>query len=216
MRGPSAVAGVAAGAVVLAGAMAALAAGSGYTVKLNAADQAAARAMVIRRGDMLPAGGWQGGPTKPDLSVPTCANYAPKMSDLVIVGAAETDWHRADRSIGGDAFIFQTPRMVQLDWQRSVSAVGVECLLTREHAVNVSAARIPLPKLAPRVAAYRAFFDTTTPSGKTERWTLELAAVARGRTEISEGELMRAPAPLALLHADVIRLARIMLSRAPA
>jgi hypothetical protein len=57
-------------------------------IKFNAADQAAARAVVIRRAD-LGSTGWAGGPTKPDLSSgPTCANYHPKVSDLVLTGAA--------------------------------------------------------------------------------------------------------------------------------
>jgi hypothetical protein len=46
-------------------------------VRLNPVDQAAARAVLIRRAD-LGSTGWQGGRVKPDLSAgPTCPNYHP-------------------------------------------------------------------------------------------------------------------------------------------
>ena len=81
---------VVATAVVLAAATAVFAGDGKEQIKFNPADQAAARAVVIRRAD-LGSSGWVGGPTKPDLSSgPTCANYHPKVSDLVLTGAART------------------------------------------------------------------------------------------------------------------------------
>ena len=77
-------------AVALATAVAVPAGDGKEQIKLNAADQAAARAVVIRRAD-LGSSGWAGGPLKPDLSTgPTCPNYDPKVSDLVLTGAART------------------------------------------------------------------------------------------------------------------------------
>jgi hypothetical protein len=62
-------------------------------VHLTAAGQAAARAVVVRRGDLGTAGQWTGGARKPDLSsTMPCAGYQPKQSDLVLIGAAKTVW----------------------------------------------------------------------------------------------------------------------------
>src|SRR5262245_6784630 len=83
--------------VALATGAAALAAGGEkYQVRLNARDQAAARAVVLRRSDLgRSSTAWVGGPQKPDLSpLPPCANFHPKVSDLVITGAAESRFAR--------------------------------------------------------------------------------------------------------------------------
>ena len=64
-----------------------------YQVRLTAAGNAAARAAVVARSDLGSSAAWTGVSKKPDLSSsPTCAGFDPKESDLVIVGAAETDW----------------------------------------------------------------------------------------------------------------------------
>ena len=57
----------AAAAVALGGATVVSAGDGKEQIRLNAADQAAARAVLIRRAD-LGSGGWQGGRVKPDLS----------------------------------------------------------------------------------------------------------------------------------------------------
>src|ERR671934_2424433 len=51
-------------------------------IRIDAADQAAARAALLRRSDL--GTGWNGGPAKPDrLPTGGCAGHAPKLSDLV-------------------------------------------------------------------------------------------------------------------------------------
>src|SRR5918911_2008920 len=63
-------------------------------VKYNRADLAAARAAVMRRSD-LPGSGWKGGRVKPDLGPDACSTYHPKQADLVVTGAAASDFQRA-------------------------------------------------------------------------------------------------------------------------
>src|SRR6266480_2918024 len=112
----------AAAGVALAAATAGLAGDGKEQIRFNAVDQAAARAVLIRRAD-LGSSGWQGGPVKPDLSTgPTCPNYHPKVSDLVVTGAAESIFHRSVFQLGNIVEILQTRRMVRLDWQRTVLA----------------------------------------------------------------------------------------------
>jgi len=63
-------------------------------IRLSAADTAVARAVVIRRSDLRPRQGWKGGLVKPDFSRPVCPFFHPNNSDLVVTGAAESDWDR--------------------------------------------------------------------------------------------------------------------------
>ncbi|MFL5900569.1 MAG: hypothetical protein ACJ75S_05165, partial [Solirubrobacterales bacterium] len=78
-------AGALAAALVLAGAAVA----DKEQIHLTAAGQQAARAAVMQRSDLGGASGWTGGSKKPDLSGGTgCANFQPKQSDLVLIGAA--------------------------------------------------------------------------------------------------------------------------------
>ena len=132
-------------------------------VKFNAADQASARAIVLRRGDLLTASGaWKGGLTKPALSPPpVCANYHPRQSDLVITGAAESDFTQAEAEVDSEAVVLQTAHMVQLDWQRLVLAPGAVPCLRQEFEKSapsggkiVSFGRAPFPKIARYSAAF--------------------------------------------------------------
>src|SRR5205823_8559500 len=141
---------------------AAVSAGGGEQIRFNAADQAAARAVVIRRAD-LGSSGWQGGRVKPDLSGgPTVPNYHPKVSDLVITGAAKADFRRSGFEFASQVQVLQTRRMGALDWRRSVLAPGVVSCLRRTLANGLgstakvnSFAKLPFPHLSTYFALSR-------------------------------------------------------------
>ena len=125
-------------------------------IHLTAAGQAAARAAVMHRADLGGGGGWTGGPKKPDLSSGTgCANFKPKQSDLVLIGAAENVFRHPGVEFDSEAQVLETPAMVRLDWQRTVLAPQVmPCLrsnlekqLTASERL-VSVRRIPFPALS--------------------------------------------------------------------
>jgi hypothetical protein len=181
-------------------------------VKFNAADQAKARAIVIRRSDLRPASGWKGGPTKPDLSPVTCANYHPRLSDLVITGVAETDWNRAALVISSEVEILKTARMVRLDWTRSVNVTGVVCAARKGGATHIGVSRMTFPQIAPYTAAYRLSYEVKA-NGQTIPFVFDFGAIGRGRTEISLGEITERPASEGALRADLLRLARTLVSR---
>jgi hypothetical protein len=188
-------------------------AGGGERVKINAADQAAAKATMIRQGDLRPASGWTGRSVTPDHTAPTCPNFHPKQSDLVVTGSAEATWGRPGWFIVSATDVLKTVRMVRLDWQRSGTEAAIECSLSAAGGTNVSVSKVAFPRLSAIAAAFRASYDVTQ-SGQTLRLVGEFAAVGHGRSELTVGEFTAATASLGTLHADVVRLSRLMLSRA--
>ena len=200
--------------------MPALAGSGGERIAFERRDQAAARAAVLRRSDVRPAG-WTGGPIKPDLSPPeTCRNYRPKQSDLVLTGAAESSFLRSDgRAMDSEVKVLRTARMVSLDWRREVLAPGVMSCQRRlfgkslgSNAKVVSFTRIPFPRIARYVAAFRAVAAVPAGNGKTNRVIVDLVLVSRRRSELSLVTLAPFKAR-AQVAADERRLIRLMLSR---
>jgi hypothetical protein len=219
------VAGNAVAALALAGcaAGAALAGNGREKIRFNAADQAAARATVVRRSDLGSAGGWTGGRVKPDLSPPpSCPNYHPKQSDLVLTGAARSTYRRGALAIDNEAQVLRTRRMVQLDWQREVLVPGtIPCqrrALAKSlgpYASVVSFKRIAFPRVARYSTEFRALVDVRVPGSKTVRLVVDAVLIGRSRTEISL--TMVAPAAeRASLTAAERRLARTLVRRARA
>ena len=190
-------------------------------IRLNAADQAAARAVLIRRSD-LGSSGWQGGPVKPDLSAgPTCPNYHPKRSDLVITGAAKAVFRRSGLEFDSASEVLKTRRMVALDWRRSVLAPGaVPCLRrTLLNGLGSSAKLVSFRKLPfPRVSTYTAFFRgviVVQAQGQTARVLADIVLVGRRRTEITLSVVGPAAAKSAISAAER-RLAPLLVLRARA
>jgi hypothetical protein len=190
-------------------------------VRLNPVDQAAARAVLIRRAD-LGSTGWQGGRVKPDLSAgPTCPNYHPKRSDLVITGAAKAAFRRSALEFDSAAEVLKTRRMVALDWRRSVAAPGVVPCLRRTliKGLGSSAKLVSFKKLPfPRVSTYTAFFRGVIgvqAQGQTVRVLADTVLVGRRRTEITLSVAGPAAAKSAISAAER-RLARVLVSRARA
>jgi hypothetical protein len=193
-----------AAAIAAALALAGSALADQWQVHRTAAGNAAARAAVVSRADLGSASGWTGGSTKPDLtSTPPCGNFAPKQSDLVVVGAAASAWRHQGLELQSQANVLQTAAMVRTDWQRSiVDPRATTCLRTtllKELGAGAKLVRFGVaafPRVAPLVRAYR---GVVTVSGT--KVIVDVVAIGKGRTEI---ELTTA-APLA---ADaVIRIA---------
>lgn len=188
-------------------------------VHLTAAGRAAARAVVVQRGDLGTTGRWTGGARTPDLSsaIP-CAGYQPRQSDLVLIGAAKTVWKSTGLQFESEAQVLQTPAMVRLDWKRSVLAPKVLPCLRRGLAralptteTLVSFRRTSFPRVSTYARANRALIDVKTANG-TVRVMVDIALIGRGRTEIT----LITTAPLAaarVVEAAEIRLARRLAAR---
>jgi hypothetical protein len=190
-------------------------------VRLTARDQAVARAVLIRRSDLRPSAGWTGGRIRPDLTPPTCPNYHPKQSDLVVTGAAAVTWRMSGptfRQFGSEATVLRTRRMVRLDWQRSTSrpAALLSCLRqTLVKAFGSSARLISLetldvPPIAPCALAFHAMLVV-----RGQRGVFEDIGLCRGRTEI-EVTAFGLTRDEQSLSAAALRLARLLVRRARA
>jgi hypothetical protein len=186
-------------------------------IRLNAADQAAARAAVLRRGDV--GSGWAGGAAKPDLSsAMACPGYRPKQSDLVVTGAAEAHYRHTVVDLRSAAEVLQTRSMVARDWRRTVvDPRATRCLrrmltkrLTPEESL-VSFRRLAFPRLARYAAAYRTIVAVEA-QGRRVLMLFDLVLLGRSRTELTLSVVAPAAMRASISRAEV-RLARGLLAR---
>jgi hypothetical protein len=158
---------------------------------LTAKGQAVAKAIVLKRSDL--ATGFV--PHKPsDDARPKGARCdAVDESDLTVTGdASSPDFSRASLgvAIGSSASVYRTQRESNAAWQRARTAGAVQCFadlvrLTSPAAQNVkivSAKRIPFPKVAPNVIAYRVV-ATLTLGKRTVRAYFDAVLLQHGQTQ---------------------------------
>jgi hypothetical protein len=187
-------------------------------IRFNPADQAAARAAVLRRAD-LGSEGWTGGTVKPDLSsTMSCPGYNPKQSDLVLTGAAEADFHHAGIGLQSIAQVLKTRSMVARDWKRTVvDPRALTCLrrmLTKQLTANerlVSFRKLAFRPLARYTAAYRLLIAVRT-QGQRVLVMVDVVLVGRSRTELTLTVAAPFAARASISRAEV-RLARGLLAR---
>src|SRR5262249_59179537 len=106
-------------------------------------------------------------------------------------GGAETQWKRPGCRLGSETQVLRTPRMVRLDWKRTVKDPRVLPCLRHgvvKHLVPgeklVSIHGITVPQLATFTAEYRVVLSVPTQSGRTQVFVQALAFGA-GRDENS-------------------------------
>jgi hypothetical protein len=188
--------------------------------KFTAADQAAAKRAVVLKGDLSKTG-WTGGAKAPDLSQgPTCANFNPKQSDLVVTGAAETDWKHSNLELDTEAQVLQTADMVDRDWQRTVADPKAFPCTTQHIKKNFSGPtvkfrafkRIPFPSIGTHARAFITRVDLIS-NGKAVSVAIEDVLLTSGRTEISLTSTTSATNVADVAAAD-IELADLLAKRA--
>lgn len=184
--------------------------------RFTAADQTAAKAVVLKAADL--GAGWKGGLSKPTVDgPPACAGWNPRQADLVITGAAESQFTAQGLMVFSGAQLYKTTRMIALDWQRTVVDPRMPKCLAQDFAADagqrvrvVSMKRMPFAKIAPYAARFRLLLEYT--EGETVRVFIDFVLVGRGRTAISLG-FMAPYAARAEVEAAELRLARLMLAR---
>lgn len=209
------VVGAAAAALALAG----TALADKEQVHVTKIGQRAAHAAVLRRTD-LPGAGWQGTVKKPKLGTGTgCPSFNPKQSDLVVVGGAETTWSRAGVVIDSEAQVLKTPKMVRLDWKRTVVAPKVLPCLRRNVRESLSAnerlawvSRMPLAHLPALGRLYRTVIVVKTSTSKAPVM-VDVLLLGKGRTEITLTTTALYESRKTVTRQET-RLARILLRRA--
>ena len=195
------------------------AAGEKEQIHLTKADQAAAKRAVASRAD-LGSGNWTGGFTKPDLSQAAgCASFHPKQADLVVTGAAETNWTEQGLQLETVAQILKTRAMVAADWRRTVLAHGaVPCLRSRllkdlgKAITFVSFRRVVFAPVATNAQAFLMLVDVKTSSGKV-RVAVEFVVIAQGRTELTIVSIVQNAVQKVVAQIDA-QIARSLVARA--
>jgi hypothetical protein len=163
-----------------------------YKVRMTAEGQAAARAVMPSKADIGAPSDWKGGATKPDISNDLkCANYRPKVSDLVVTGAAAVTYKQPGLVISVQAAVLASERMARLDWKRSIGARHyVDCSRAKIRKsmtgkqTFVSLRRLAIPQLGTVSSAYRTLVDVKTKIGKV-RMAIDVLIFGRGRTEMA-------------------------------
>jgi hypothetical protein len=156
-------------------------------IRFNAGDQAAAKAVTLKAADLGPS--WKGGAKKPDLTPD--ADCAYKRSDLVLTGAAKSEFKTPGASVTSESNVLQSAAMVGVEWRRSfANSTYMACarkivMNTEEAKVKfVSFKKIAFPTLAQYSARYRMVADYGE-VGSSIRVLVDIIMLGRGRTEIA-------------------------------
>ena len=182
-------------------------------IRFNAADQAAAKAVTVKMSDL--GAGWKGGATKPDLT--SDVNCATKRSDLVLTGAAKSEFKSSGLLISSESEVLQSPAMVATEWRRTVGNAAFMACISREFVKSdasvkvVSFTKLAFPKLTQMAARYRLVADYGT-AASSVRVVVDMILLGQGRTELSL--IVSAPyADRAAVDLAERRLAQILVSR---
>jgi hypothetical protein len=181
------------GLMVLAAAVAvpaALASNGDPQKRLTKADQAKARAIVLRRSD-FPAG-WVGKPnTNTSQDNPRCSTYNPDQSDLVETGDVDSpDFTRADGSfVSSSVGIFKTAAMAKTGYARVARPELASCFgeLFKKGAAPAKVqllhvGALPFRRLRDRANAYRLTANVTL-QGTTIPVAIDIVTFNRGRVD---------------------------------
>jgi hypothetical protein len=179
--------------------------------KLTKADNARARAMVLRPGDFGP-----GVQTQPNGEEPHVTCSALSESDLTVTGEADSpSFVRGFTVYGSSAVVYRTVADARTGWKRSVRPAGIRCvesMYRREYAKQgltlESFERRSFPRVSDDVIAYRAVL-THQSQGMTGRVTLDLVGLRH--TRAYAGFVVGSVVPPS--KAEVLRLARMTARR---
>jgi hypothetical protein len=144
----------------------------------------------------------------------------PKLADLVVTGAAESNYSGSGIWFDSEVELLQTRRMVTLDWQRFMhtpnflSCYRSEVAKAGPRIGKVRSIRwISFPHIASRVKALRLIIDIPI-SGKPVRFFYDAVLIGSGRAEITLTTLAPNAARAAVFAAEQ-RLAQALVSRCP-
>ena len=182
--------------------------------RFTKADNARARAMLVKRTD-LPTGFRPQLSAAPDPHVGCSASVSE--SDLTITGDAEgPQLALGVVFVSSAARIYESVADASASWRRSTSAAGTKCatqLLRREFAKQgvglVSLRKIAFPRVSERSVAYRVELSAMTSQGTAPVYVDIVALLrSRGQATVIVGSAVVPPQ-----RAEELRLARIVARR---
>lgn len=182
---------------------AALAARGDPLRRISPADEARAKAMLVRQSD-LP--GSRAGAPSPDIDF-----YCPGLdaSDLTLTGDAVGRRFAVGLMIVASASdVYESRADAAAAWRRATSAAGIQCaksLLRRQLAQQgarlVSLRAIPFPRVSDQTIAYRATMTATTPQGEVTAYVDVIALMrSRAHATITVGSALTTPPRSEELH----------------
>jgi hypothetical protein len=197
--------------LALVGGAAALAARGDPQKRIAPADQARAKAMLVRPAD-LP--GFRAGPAGPEGDF-YCR--ALDESDLTLTGHANgRQFALGTVSVGSAAQVYESLADARSAWRRATSPAGVRCartMLAREFAKRgarlVSLEKTAFPRLAQQTAVFRATLSATTPQGTLTVY-VDLVALMHSRAHAS---VVVGSALVVPTRAEELRLGRVVAKR---
>jgi hypothetical protein len=189
------------------------------TVRINAADQAAAASALVKRADLSPEVNfhWRGGRVRPDSSPnPTCPNYHPDFSGFVVTGDAASRWADEPYEVYSETEVLQSAEMVRREWKAQIATPAAVPCIRSYLAKRIAAAgntfisfeRIPFPHMATYSAGFRL---VGVVNGL--RYVVDSAALGTGRAQITVS-VAAVVSQRQFVAAETKRLARILVRRA--
>lgn len=171
--------------------------------RITPADEARAKAMLVRQSDL--PGSKAGAPT-PDVDF-----YCPGLdgSDLTLTGDADGRRFAVGLMIVASASeVYESRADAGAAWRRATGADGVQCarsLLRRQLAQEggrlVSLRQIPFPRVSDRTIAFRATLSATTPQGTVPAYVDVIALMrSRAHATITVGSALTTPPRSEELH----------------
>lgn len=180
--------------------------------KLTSADNARARAMLLKKSD-LPSGFY--GARVPPREIDAYCK-AVDVSDLTVTGEAESpNFSRGIASVTSTAQVYASAADASTSWRRGTSAAGERCtraFLRREFAKEgirlESYERITFPNVAARSAAYRVGLSAES-KGLAVRIVMDVIALTHSRAHAAVLFTGASPVP----RAEQLPLARLVAQR---
>jgi hypothetical protein len=195
-------------AALAAGASAALASRGDPQKQLVAADQARAKAMLVRKTDLGP--GFASSRSGPDDDF-----YCKALdeSDLTLTGDARSpDFTRGVAFVASAAQVYETRSDANTSWRQGTSAAGERCArnqfsrsFAKQNGRLVSFARLAFPHLAERSIAYR-----LVEVSRGIRVYFDIVVLQRSRAQVA---LALAAAATPVPRADELQVARVVEGR---
>ena len=183
--------------------------------RITPADQARARAMLLKQSDFPP--GFKRDPASNEPDPHADCPQSVSEADLTLTGDVEgPSFERDVLSVQSIAQIYESVADASASWRRGTSAAGIGCardLLRREFAKEqirlVSLREIAFPRVGQRTVAYR--FALSAKQGQlTFKFYLDLVVImhSRAHAQIITGSAFQ-PFP----RAESVRLARVVAGR---